>query len=38
MFVRRCEIIAYYSEQAGRIRYEEYLRLGYGIRCRLCGL
>jgi hypothetical protein len=24
-------LIAYYSEQAGRMRYDEYLRLGYGI-------
>ena len=24
-------LIAYYSEHAGRMRYDEYLRLGYGI-------
>jgi hypothetical protein len=24
-------LIAYYSEQAGRMRYDEYLRRGYGI-------
>ena len=29
-------LIHYYSDNAGRMRYDEYLAKGYGTRCRLC--